>query len=140
MIHPGITVFGDWLLFVGAFTTTARGTESATYSTKFNDKARQLADAIGEKLTIYQYGLRGVRGAVLSAGTEKFGYENMLNYSQSRDLKLEFPGARGFGMIRKVTPAALPQFLAQAEAENADYFNFRQQSVHTHDFIRDSIH
>lgn len=100
-----------------------------------DNKAKQLADAIGEKLTIYQYGLRGVRGAVLSAGTEKFGYENMLNYSQSRDLKLEFPGARGFGMIRKVTPAALPQFLAQAEAENADYFNFRQQSVHTHDLF-----
>lgn len=100
-----------------------------------DNKARQLADAIGEKLTIYQYGLRGVRGAVLSAGTEKFGYENMLNYMQSRDLKLEFPGARGFGMIRKVTPAALPQFLAQAEAENADYFNFRQQSVHTHDLF-----
>ena len=100
-----------------------------------DNKALQLADAIGEKLTIYQYGLRGVRGAVLSAGAENFGYENMLSYSQSRDLKLEFPGARGFGIIRKVTPAELPQFLAQAEAESGDRFNFRQHSAHTHDLF-----
>jgi hypothetical protein len=100
-----------------------------------NNKARQLADAIGEKLTIYQYGLRGVRGAVLSAGAQNFRYENMLSYSQSRDLKIEFPGARGFGIIRKVTPTELPQFLAEAEAEKGDGFTFRQQSAHSHDLF-----
>lgn len=98
-------------------------------------KANQLADAIVEKLTIYQYGLRGVRGAVLSAGAQNFRYENMLNYSQSRDLKIEFPGARGFGIIRKVTPTELPQFLAEAETEKGDSFNFRQQNEHSHDLL-----
>lgn len=98
-------------------------------------KAQQLADAIGDKLTIYQYGLRGVRGAVLSAGAEHFGYKNMLSYSQSRDLKREFPGARGFGIIRKVKPADLSQFLAQAEAESGGTFSLRQQKTHTHDLF-----
>jgi two-component system sensor histidine kinase/response regulator len=98
-------------------------------------KASQLADAIAEKMTIYQYGLRGVRGAVLSAGAEDFSYPNILSYSQSRDLTTEFPGARGFGIIRKVTPDQLPQFLFKAEAENGDAFNFRQQNSHNHDLF-----
>ena len=93
-------------------------------------KANQLADAIAEKMTIYQYGLRGVRGAVLSAGAENFRYANILAYSQSRDLATEFPGARGFGIIRKVTPDGLPQFLVEAEAENGDAFSFRQLKSH----------
>jgi two-component system sensor histidine kinase/response regulator len=98
-------------------------------------KANQLADAIVEKMTIYQYGLRGVRGAVLSAGAENFGYSNMLSYSQSRDLATEFPGARGFGIIRKVAPADLSVFLQKAEADSNHPFLFRQQNPHSNDLL-----
>ncbi|MBY0418991.1 MAG: response regulator, partial [Pararheinheimera sp.] len=98
-------------------------------------KANQLADAIVEKMTIYQYGLRGVRGAVLSAGAENFGYSNMLSYSQSRDLSAEFPGARGFGIIRKVAPADLSVFLQKAEADSNHPFIFRQQNPHANDLL-----
>jgi hypothetical protein len=98
-------------------------------------KANQLADAIVEKMTIYQYGLRGVRGAVLSAGAENFGYANMLSYSQSRDLTTEFPGARGFGIIRKVAPADVAEFLQKAEADSNHPFLFRQQNPHPNDLL-----
>src|SRR3990167_3923279 len=100
-----------------------------------NVKANQLADAITEKLTIYQYGLRGVRGAVMSAGVENFGYRNMLSYSQSRDLTTEFPGARGFGIIRKVAPADLAAFLQKAEADSGHPLLFRQQNPHSNDLL-----
>jgi len=98
-------------------------------------KANQLADAIVEKMTIYQYGLRGVRGAVLSAGVENFGYSNMLSYSQSRDLATEFPGARGFGIIRKVAPEDLTVFLQKAEADSHHPLLFRQQNPHSNDLL-----
>lgn len=100
-----------------------------------DSSAAQLADAIAEKLTIYQYGLRGMRGAVLSAGVDNFSYPNMLAYSQSRDLKHEFPGARGFGIIRKVAPDNLAPFLHTAAAERDFPFVLRQQSTHSHDLF-----
>ncbi len=98
-------------------------------------KANQLAQAIVEKMTIYQYGLRGVRGSVLSAGVDNFGYSNMLAYSQSRDLTAEFPGARGFGIIRKVAPADAAGFLQKAEAESPMPFLLRQHAPHSHDLL-----
>ncbi|RVT47559.1 response regulator [Rheinheimera sediminis] len=98
-------------------------------------KATQLATAIAEKMTIYQYGLRGMRGAVLSAGPENFSYRNMLAYSQSRDLSLEFPGARGFGVIRKVTQNQLQDFLQKSAADRGQEFNLSQYSPHQHDLF-----
>ncbi|WP_127026357.1 CHASE domain-containing hybrid sensor histidine kinase/response regulator [Rheinheimera mangrovi] len=98
-------------------------------------KARQLADAIVEKMTIYQYGLRGMRGAVLSAGPQNFGYKNMLAYSQSRDLNTEFPGARGFGVIRKVTQDQLTEFLLEATKDRGQLFKLNQYSPHQHDLF-----
>jgi len=98
-----------------------------------DSRAEQLAGAIREKLTIYQYGLRGLRGAVLSAGADNFSYSNMLSYSQSRDLSVEFPGARGFGIIRKVPSEQLSAFIKQAEIEQHDLFKLRQQNAHQGD-------
>ena len=98
-------------------------------------KAVQLADAIAEKMTIYQYGLRGLRGVVLSAGTENFAYPNMLSYSRSRDLNMEFPGSRGFGVIRKVAQAQVPYFLQQASADRGQEFKLKQYAPHDHDLF-----
>jgi PAS domain S-box-containing protein len=100
-----------------------------------DNRARQLSDAISEKLTIYQYGLRGVRGSVLSAGVDNYGYANIVAYSQSRDLSTEFPGARGFGIIRKVAPADLAMFLQKAEADTGRALPFRQQNPHPNDLL-----
>lgn len=100
-----------------------------------DDKANRLSEAIFEKMTIYQYGLRGMRGAVLSAGPQNFSYNNMLSYSRSRDLSLEFPGARGFGVIRKVAPDQVQGFLQQAAADRGHEFKLNQYSPHKHDLF-----
>ncbi len=100
-----------------------------------DDKANKLSEAIFEKMTIYQYGLRGMRGAVLSAGPQNFSYSNMVSYSQSRDLSLEFPGARGFGVIRKVSPDQVQGFLQQAAADRGQEFKLNQYIPHMHDLF-----
>ena len=100
-----------------------------------DDKANRLSEAIFEKMTIYQYGLRGMRGAVLSAGPQNFSYNNMLSYSQSRDLSLEFPGARGFGVIRKIAPDQIQNFLQQAAVDRGQEFKLNQYSPHQHDLF-----
>lgn len=64
----------------------------------------QIADGVRDKVTLYQYGLRGTRGAVMSLSPERFGYNDMQTYTIVRDYKLEFPGARGFGLITKLEP------------------------------------
>ena len=48
----------------------------------------------------YEYGLRGARGVILVTDGQP-GRERFRQYSESRDLDKEFPGARGIGFIRR---------------------------------------
>jgi hypothetical protein len=86
-----------------------------------------------DRITLYQYGLRGLRGSIVSVGADKYRLENMLQYVQSRDINLEFPGARGFGFIRKVKAAELPTFLQQASKDRGKPFVLQQLQPHQND-------
>ncbi|MFT3931707.1 MAG: CHASE domain-containing protein [Spongiibacteraceae bacterium] len=90
------------------------------------DEAAKVADAIERRVELYQYGLRGARGAILTAIGPGLTRKSFRNYSQSRDIDLEFPGARGFGFIRLVAPQDEPQFLQDARADDAPDFTIRQ--------------
>jgi len=92
-----------------------------------------ITDGVREKVTLYQYGLRGTRGAVMTLSPERFSYQDMQTYTLSRDYKLEFPGARGFGLIRHVTPEQKQSFLQRMAQERPDYsFNIKQLQPHQH--------
>lgn len=92
-----------------------------------------ITDGVREKVTLYQYGLRGTRGAVMTISPERFSYQDMQTYTRSRDYKLEFPGARGFGLIRHITPEQKENFLQRMAQERPDYsFNIRQLQPHQH--------
>ncbi|HCJ1774393.1 TPA: hypothetical protein NQQ39_006328, partial [Pseudomonas aeruginosa] len=65
-------------------------------------EAELLAEAVTRRVELYQYGLRGVRGALLTAGEAHIDRELFRRYSLTRDIDREFPGARGFGFIRRV--------------------------------------
>ena len=95
----------------------------------------QIADGVREKVTLYQYGLRGARGAVMSISPERFNYDDMQIYTRSRDYKLEFPGARGFGVIIKLEQEQTPAYLTRMARERPDYpFQIKQLAPH-----RDSL-
>ena len=64
----------------------------------------------------YEYGLRGTRGAVVAVG-DGLNAATFARYSASRNFDHEFPGARGFGFIRKVTSEELDAFVQHARDE-----------------------
>ncbi|WP_187804798.1 CHASE domain-containing protein [Aquipseudomonas alcaligenes] len=92
--------------------------------------AEAAADTVVKRLELYQYGLRGARGAILTAGEERITREDFHRYSKTRDIEVEFPGARGFGFIRRVPRASEAAFLARARSDGLADFQIRQLSVH----------
>nr|WP_232924326.1 PAS domain S-box protein [Pseudomonas cichorii] len=52
-------------------------------------------------------------------------------YSQTRDINKEFPGARGFGFIRRVAVEDEALFLTRARADGKKDFNIRELSPNT---------
>ncbi|MEI8635044.1 CHASE domain-containing protein, partial [Vibrio sp. PP-XX7] len=75
---------------------------------------------------MYQYGLRGARGAVMTAGENGITRDLFNRYSKTRDIDIdEFPGARGFGFIRRVPVDAEMHFVHQARADDWPDFTIR---------------
>lgn len=87
-----------------------------------------VSEDILTKVKLYQYGLRGARGSVLTAGEHGISRALFYRYSLTRDVDLEFPGARGFGFIRRVPVSNTPQFLANARADGWPEFSIRELS------------
>ena len=90
----------------------------------------RAADAVVKRIELYQYGLRGARGAVLASGENAISRKGFLNYSRTRDVAQEFPGARGFGFIRRVPADQQDSFLALARADGMPDFQIRQLAQH----------
>ncbi len=92
-------------------------------------EAQRLADTVLSRIALYQYGLRGARGAVLTAGEDGMSRALFLRYSRTRDLTREFVGARGFGFIRRVPHEREESFLRQAREDGAPDFAIRELSA-----------
>lgn len=95
--------------------------------------AEQTADAVVNRINLYQYGLRGARGAVLTSGESGISRDIFQRYSKSRDIDIEFPGARGFGFVRRVSLEQESIFLARARADISTSFSIRQLTPHDGD-------
>ena len=91
---------------------------------------KKMADAVETRLRLYQYGLRGARGIVVTSGEQGITRELFHRYSLSRDIAVEFPGARGFGFIRRVPKHDEARFLEQARADGKADFAIRQLTPH----------
>lgn len=78
------------------------------------------------RIQLYQYGLRGARGAVLTVGENNINRSLFHRYSSTRDIDVEFPGARGFGIIRRIKPNDTERFLASARADGWPDFKIRE--------------
>lgn len=78
---------------------------------------RVVTDVIN-RLSVYEYGLHSSAGVVITAGQEGLSRELFHRYSLSRDSDIEFPGARGFGFIRRVPRAQEQVFIERARLDN----------------------
>ena len=95
--------------------------------------AESAVQSVLTRLQLYQYGLRGTRGAIITAGVDGMTREIFHRYSQMRDVSKEFPGARGFGFIRRVPAQDLEAFVRRARADGAPDFTIHQFAPHDGD-------
>ncbi len=88
--------------------------------------AERVATDVTERLFLYQYGLRGARSTILTTG--EIGINNAVfeRFANSHDIDREFPGARGFGFIRRVPLAGEAAYVARMRAEGRPNFNITE--------------
>ncbi|SFL38841.1 PAS domain S-box protein [Methylorubrum salsuginis] len=96
---------------------------------RFETAASRLATRVQDRFALYEYGLRGARGVVAAIGEAGLTGAAFERYARSRDFDREFPGARGFGFIRRVPVRAEDAFLQAARAETRG-FAIRQLAAH----------
>ncbi|WP_133010358.1 CHASE domain-containing protein [Marinomonas flavescens] len=102
------------------------------------NKAVQLASdqtikTVKERISLYQYGLRGARGAILTAGEDNLSRRIFMRYSLSRNIDDEFPGARGFGFIRLVKQTDIKKFVNDARQDGWLHFSIKELAPHSGD-------
>ena len=90
----------------------------------------EVAELVSQRFGVYEYGLRGARGAVVAAGGSAVTRDVFAAYMATRDLAREFPGARGFGFIRRVPRTDEARFLASARSEGPASFAIRELGQH----------
>lgn len=109
--------------------------QAALKDERFDALVERAVQRVAERINVYEYGLRGARGAVIAAGTEQITREGFRNYAMSRVPEREFPGARGFGFIRRVEPTHLDEFLEATRADEKPEFALRQLEPHDGDLL-----
>ncbi|NML15867.1 sensor histidine kinase [Azohydromonas caseinilytica] len=127
---PLLVLVGGWVLAAGLGVWQHHANRTLEH-TRFEALAHAAAEQLQLRLRTYEYGLRGARGAVIAAGADKLTRERFHQYTLSRELEQEFPGARGFGFIRRVPAAQEEAFVAAARRDGAP--DFRVHAIQPHD-------
>jgi len=115
------TVIGVGLCATLAATWTIWNFNQEISQRQFDSQASRLVEEVRNRFRTYEYGLRGLRGAIIASDGLSRG--ETLAYFASRDLDREFPGALGFGYIQRVERGALDRFVADVRANDAPEFN-----------------
>ena len=86
------------------------GANQASIHGALADEALGVESKLRQRIGVYEYGLRGARGVV--AVTQPTSSRALFRrYAEGRDIDREFPGARGFGYIRRVPVEKIEDFL-----------------------------
>lgn len=119
------------LVFASIVTWSVSESRRTELNNKVSEEADNLIKKMAERISLYQYGLRGVRAFVLTEEVNRgLNRQAFYNYSITRDIAKEFPAARGFGFIRRVSAAQEPEFLRRAKADDFPEFAIRQLQPH----------
>ncbi|MFB2780452.1 PAS domain S-box protein [Shewanella mangrovisoli] len=131
MSYKQASKWGLFVLLVGLFFSAVLAWQvsrinAQTISQALEERAQQISENVTNRIALYQYGLRGVRGMILTAGEDHISRSMFQNYSLTRDVDEEFPGARGFGFIRRVPKENEAQFLARVKSMDWPDFHIHQ--------------
>ncbi len=102
---------------------------------RFSALAARALDELSERMRVYEDGVRGARGAIITAEDAGITREQFRRYSESRELTREFPGARGFGYIRLVPHSNLADFVHATKASGRPEFEIKEFSSHAGDHL-----
>lgn len=87
---------------------------SMDINTYTNHLADSVENSIIKRFKAFENGLRAGRGAVAAVGVNTITQQQFANYINSRNIKQEYPGAMGFGFIRRVAPSEESNFIASS--------------------------
>lgn len=135
MLLPRYVLFGLLVLAFGVALSAIWGWQQGKNNERhLNEELAQATQEIERALTarlkVYEYRLSGIRGAIHMIGERDISRAQFERYGQARNLDQEYPGARGFGYIRRVSPAQEEEFLARARTDGKPDFQIRQLSPH----------
>ena len=99
--------------------------------TRFDLVAARGAAEVSRRVTLFQYGLRGARGAVIAGGGADISQGAFDAYGRTRDIAVEFPGSRGFGFIRRVVETDEATYLGRMHTAGRPDFRIRQLEPHS---------
>lgn len=94
------------------------------------DVSREIEIDLFARLRVYEYRLRGMRGAVHMLDANNVSTALMRRYSQGRNLDKEYPGARGFGFIRRVAAEKEADYVKRIRDEGQPDFSVKQLQKH----------
>ena len=127
------SIFNRWVLIT--FLVTIALVISVAYKVHEDNKVQinqaalntsnTLQQEVQNRIQLYQYGLRGARGAILTTGENTITRKIFSLYSLSRDVDVEFPGARGFGFIRRIAPSEESAFVDRARKDDWPEFSVK---------------
>ena len=98
---------------------------------RFSALTREFTTLVEERFKLYQYGLRGTRGAIIAGGRINIPRNTFKEYFTSREKFQEFPGARGFGFIVKISNEQTERFIDAARVDEFPSFNLRELAPNT---------
>ncbi|WP_340676785.1 response regulator [Paraglaciecola sp.] len=119
-----IVMCGTYLAF--SVKTSIQKENHVVIKTSVEKQLNKISHDVVNGIAQYQYGLRGLRSAIEAISFEHFTYERQLAYFNSRDYALEFPGTKGFGLIKKVKQSELSEFLISAAKDRKGPFELKQ--------------
>ena len=104
--------------------------EHAAADAAFSAVSARAVRQLLMRVQLYEYGLRAIRGAVLAAGEQHLTRETFRLSHDPSTTDRRFPGARGFGFIRRVAEEDESAFLEAARRDGMPDFAIRQLSAH----------
>lgn len=99
----------------------------------FETHSFEVVERLQNRMRLYEHGLRGARGTVLTAGENGINNRLFEQYSKTRDIDTEFPGARGFGFIRHVSRTQMDDYLQARRADGRPDFAIKTLNGHEGD-------